>query len=136
MKKIVLLVLILLSTGCFEKSGELVTTCTKKENINTLYLEITYIINFKTDIINDVEVVYYYSDIDTNTLSSVKTSIISTDRFIKNLRRNIIIDNENEFKISYNINLENDKSILDKFYVEEKRSNIVKTLQEKGFECS
>ena len=71
MKKIILLILILLSTGCFEDSGKLVTTCVKKEDINTLYLESTYVINFKADIINNVDVTYYYSDRNSNTLSSI-----------------------------------------------------------------
>ena len=58
MKKIILLILILISTGCYEESGKLVTTCTKKENINSLYREITYTIDFKADVINEIGVSY------------------------------------------------------------------------------
>ena len=136
MKKIILLCLILLLSGCYEESGKLVTTYTKKENINSLYKEITYNIDFKSDIVNEVEVIYYYNDTDLNTISSVKSSINTTDRFINDLRKNIILNNDNEFKVSYNINLSDSKEILDKFLVEERRSNIVKNLKEKGFECN
>ena len=135
MKKIILLVLILLSTGCFEDSGKLITTCVKKEDINTLYLETTYVIDFKADIINNVDVTYYYTDRNSNTLSSIKSSINSIDQFIPGLRKNVILDNESEFKISYNINLEDSKEVKTKFFVEERRSSLVKTLEEKGFVC-
>ena len=135
MKKIILLILILLSTGCFEDSGKLVTTCVKKEDINTLYLESTYVIDFKADIINNVDVTYYYSDRNSNTLSSIKSSINSTDQFISGLRKSIILDNESEFKVSYNITSEDSKEVKTKFFVEERRSSLVKTLEEKGFVC-
>ncbi|MBO5095382.1 MAG: hypothetical protein J6B98_00705 [Bacilli bacterium] len=135
MKKITLLILILLSTGCFEDSGKLVTTCVKKEDINTLYLESTYVIDFKADIINNVDVTYYYSDRNSNTLSSIKSSINSTDQFISGLRKSIILDNESEFKVSYNITSEDSKEVKIKFFVEERRSSLVKTLEEKGFVC-
>lgn len=135
MKKIILLILILLSTGCFEDSGKLVTTCVKKEDINTLYLESTYVIDFKADIINNVDVTYYYSDRNSNTLSSIKSSINSTDQFISGLRKSIILDNESEFKVSYNITSEDSEEVKTKFFVEERRSSLVKTLEEKGFVC-
>lgn len=135
MKKIILLILILLSTGCFEDSGKLVTTCVKKEDINTLYLESIYVIDFKADIINNVDVTYYYSDRNSNTLSSIKSSINSTDQFISGLRKSIILDNESEFKVSYNITSEDSKEVKTKFFVEERRSSLVKTLEEKGFVC-
>lgn len=135
MKKIILLILILLSTGCFEDSGKLVTTCVKKEDINTLYLESTYVIDFKADIINNVDVTYYYSDRNSNTLSSIKSSINSTDQFISGLRKSIILDNESEFKVSYNITSEDSKEVKTKFFVEERRSSLVKSLEEKGFVC-
>lgn len=136
MKKIILLILILISTGCYEESGKLVTTCVKKENINSLYRETTYAINFKSDTINEIDVIYYYSDSNLNTISSIKSSINSTDQFIEGLRRNIDINTDTEFKISYKMNLDDSEEILDKFGVQEKRSNLVKDLKEKGFECS
>ena len=136
MKKIVLLILILISTGCYEESGKLVTTCTNKENINSLYKEIKYTIDFKADIVNNVVITYYYNDSDLNTLSSIKTSTNTSDKFIYGLRRNVEIDNDKEFKISYIVDLKDSQEILNKFYVQEKRSNLIKNLKEKGFECS
>ena len=136
MKKIILLVLIFLVSGCYENSGKLVTTCVKNEDINTLYVETTYIIDFKENIINNVEVINYYSDRDKNTISSVKLSLNTQEQFIKNLNRTILIDNENEFKVVYNIKKDDDEVILNKFFISEKRSDLVKTLKEKGFECN
>lgn len=135
MKKIVLLILILLSTGCFEDSGKLITTCIKTEDINTLYLETTYVIDFKTDIINNVDVTYYYTDRDSNTLSSIKSSVNSVDQFIEGLRKNIILDDDSSYKVTYNINLNDSEKIKNRFYISERRSNLVKTLEEKGFIC-
>lgn len=135
MKKIILLFIILLSTGCFEESGKLVTECTKNEQLNSLNIETSYSINFKTDIVEDVNVTYYYKDSNINTLTSIKTSINTTDRFITGLRKNVLIDNDTEFKVSYMIYLDDEKEILDRFYVEEKRSNMIKKLESQGFIC-
>lgn len=135
MKKIILLILILLSTGCFEDSGKLTTTCTKKENINTLYRETTYIVKFKADMISNVEVIYYHKDDNIDTLSSIKTSIDSTDQFINGLKKETLINNDNEFKVSYKINTNDSKEIKEKFKIQEKRSELIKALKENGFEC-
>jgi len=136
MKKIVLLIMILLLTGCFEDSGKLVTTCTKNEKINTLNIETVYIIDFKSDKINNVEVSKYYNDSNTNTISSIKSSINSTDRFIEGLNRSIKINTNNEFKIIYNIKPETSKEIKDKYLVSESRTDLVKKLKEQGYECN
>lgn len=135
MKKLILLFVILLSTGCFEESGQLVTVCTKNEQLNSLNIETNYSINFKTDIVEDVNVTYYYKDSNIDTLNSIKTSINTTDRFISGLRKNVLIDNDTEFKVSYMVYLDDEKEILNKFYVEEKRSNMIKNLESQGFTC-
>ena len=135
MKKLILLFVILLSTGCFEESGQLVTVCTKNEQLNSLNIETSYSINFKTDIVEDVNVTYYYKDYNIDTLNSIKTSINTTDRFISGLRKNVLIDNDTEFKVSYMVYLDDEKEILNKFYVEEKRSNMIKNLESQGFTC-
>ena len=135
MKKLILLFVILLSTGCFEESGQLVTVCTKNEQLNSLNIETSYSINFKTDIVEDVNVTYYYKDSNIDTLNSIKTSINTTDRFISGLRKNVLIDNDTEFKVSYMVYLDDEKEILNKFFVEEKRSNMIKNLESQGFTC-
>jgi hypothetical protein len=136
MKKFILLVLILLVSGCFDESGKLSTTCIKKENINSLYIETTYIIDFKENIVSNVDITYYYSDSSSSTISSIKSSINSNDMFITGLRKNIEIDNDLEYKITYNVTTNDSEEILDKFQVEEKRSDLIKNLKEKGFECN
>lgn len=135
MKKLILLFIILLSTGCFENSGQLVTTCTKNEQLNSLNIETSYTINFKTDIVENVDVTYYYKDSNISTLSSIKNSINTTDRFINGLRKNVSIDNDTEFKLSYMIYSNDEKEILDRFFVEEKRSEMVKNLESQGYMC-
>lgn len=136
MKKIILLTLILLMTGCYENSGKLTTTCVKKDNINTMNEEITYLIDFKENIINEVKVIHYYNDSQIGTISSIKSSINSTDKFINGLKRSIEIDENNEFKVVYTIDSFDNEKIIDKFDIKKTRSDLVKDLEEKGFICN
>ena len=46
MKKILIIVSILLLSGCFENSGYITKTCTKKDMANTLETTITYTFKF------------------------------------------------------------------------------------------
>lgn len=137
MKKQILLILsILLLSGCFEDSGVLTTTCTKEENANTLSSKTVYEIISKKDDIERIEVTYTYKDNTKNTISSIKTSINSSDNYIKGLNKKILLDANDEFRVSYIISKDSNDEVKNKFDFKNKRSDLVKILKEKGFSCN
>ena len=73
MKKLILCIMILLLTGCFENSGYLTNECTKKEISNTLISNTTYKFGFKNNVIDEMDITYDYQDEVINTISSLKS---------------------------------------------------------------
>lgn len=133
--KIILLTLILMLSGCFEKSGFITTTCTKEEVANSLSSKTIYEIEFKKDIISNVTVTYEYNDTNTKTIDSIKKTIDSNDKFIEGLNKNVITEDFNNYKISYTIDSSSSSLIKDKYNIKEKRSELVTLLKNDGYTC-
>lgn len=130
MSKLILLILLFSLTGCFENSGNLSNKCVKNEKNNNLSSTITYQINFKKDIINNLTITYDYSA-DQITIDAIKNSYKSQNNFIG--VDFIEEESDNKYKITYsNIDLSKDYSY---FIVREKRSELVSLLEKEGFEC-
>lgn len=134
MKKLIILLSCFILTGCFENSGYLVKSCTKEENANTLKTITTYTFGFKNDIIEDIKISYDNIDSDVNTISSIKLSLESQNNY-SNLKYNVITDTENQYKIEYDIPLDSDDELLDKFNIKKSRTELVKNLKELGYTC-
>ena len=134
MKKIILVLLVFSLTGCFENSGYITKSCTKEEKANTLNSKIVYDFKFKNDVINDISVLYSYSDENKITIDSIKSSIESQNRFL-DLNYEIINNTDNNYEIKYNIDLNSSEEILDKFLIKSSRTELVKNLKEQGFVC-
>ena len=136
MKKVFLLSLCLLLTGCFENSGYLVKSCTKEEVIDDFSSKETYTFGFKNDVIDDLKLVYDYNASDVNTISSIKLSMEGQNNAYRNqISYNVLVDTANQYKIEYNLPLEADKTIIDKFNIRKSRTDLVRLLEEKGFDC-
>jgi len=134
MKKILLVLLVILLAGCFEDSGKLTKSCVLEDNSSIISTKTTYTFTFKQDIIEQIKVLEeYYSD--ENTISSIKLSISTQNAFL-DLDYNIISDTIDEFKIEYNLPLQGNDVLNNKFVIKEKRSELVKILKEKGFSCN
>lgn len=111
MKKIIILILPLLLTGCFGKAGKgyLTDTCTKTEESNGFKSSESYVIDFKGDDITNVKIINNYevtNDIGVNSLKAIKQTLISYNKSIKNMEGvtiNIIEDNDKNIVIEYNI---------------------------------
>lgn len=134
MKKILLVLLIILLTGCFEDSGYITKSCSKQEKANTLTTTTTYTFKFKNDIIEDINVLYNYEDVDSITIKSIKSSIESQNKFL-DLNYDLLTDNNNKYEIKYNIDLNSSNEILDKFMIKSSRTELVNKLKEQGYEC-
>lgn len=134
MKKILIVLSILILTGCFENSGYVTRSCKKFESAGSLKTESIYTFTFKNDVISDINVLYKYEDTNTLTIDSIKTSIGGQNKFL-DLNYEILTDESSKYEIKYNIDLESDKQILDKFMIKSKRSDLVNKLKTEGYEC-
>lgn len=134
MKKLILVLFIFLITGCFEDSGVLVKSCVLENNNDVLVNKTTYTFTFKQDIIEDLKVLNEYYSENKNTISSIKLSMgIQNNSLDEKITYNIISDLDNEYKVEYNLPIE--ENLTDKFVIYEKRSELVKELKKKGFVC-
>lgn len=134
MKKIILILSILLLSGCFENSGYITKSCTKKDTANSLSTTTVYTFKFKNDIIDDISILYDYSDESSITITSIKTSLETQNKYL-NVDYKVLTDIKNQYKIEYNIDVNSEKEILDKFMVKKSRTELVKNLKEQGFSC-
>lgn len=133
MKKIIIILSCLMLTGCFENSGYLVKSCYKEEKSNDLKVTTTYIFGFKNDIINNVKVIYDNVG-NENSIKSVKLSLESQNNY-SNLKYNLLVDNNEQYKIEYIVPLDSDKEVLDKLNVKQSRTDFVKNLKSLGYTC-
>lgn len=134
MKKILIIISILLLSGCFENSGYITKTCTKKEIANTLETNTTYTFKFKNDIIEEISVLREYNDTDKVTINSIKTSVETQNKYL-DLNYEVLSNTDNQYKINYNIDINSSDEILDKFMIKKKRSELVNNLKDNGFTC-
>lgn len=133
MRKIIIILSCFLLTGCFENSGYIVKSCYKEEKSNDLKVTTTYIFGFKNDIINNVKVIYDNVG-NENSIKSVKLSLESQNNY-SNLKYNLLVDNNEQYKIEYNIPLDSTNEILDKFNIKKSRTDFVKNLKSLGYTC-
>lgn len=133
MRKIIIILSCFLLTGCFENSGYIVKSCYKEEKSNDLKVTTTYIFGFKNDIINNVKVIYDNVG-NENSIKSVKLSLESQNNY-SNLKYNLLVDNNEQYKIEYIVPLDSDKEVLDKLNVKQSRTDFVKNLKSLGYTC-
>lgn len=134
MKKLILVLLGLTLTGCFNESGYITKSCIKEEIANSLSSKTVYEFKFKNDVIEDISVLYSYSDNSKLTIDSIKSSIESQNKFL-DLNYEILTNTDNNYEIKYVIDINSNKEILDKFMIESSRTKLVKNLKEQGFIC-
>lgn len=133
MRKIIIILSCFLLTGCFENSGYIVKSCYKEEKSNDLKVTTTYTFGFKNDIINNVKVIYDNVG-NENSIKSVKLSLESQNNY-SNLKYNLLVDNNEQYKIEYIVPLDSDKEVLDKLNVKQSRTDFVKNLKSLGYTC-
>ncbi len=132
MKKILLALSIFLLTGCYENSGYITKSCSKEENYDGLSSKTSYVFTFREDNISEMTVTYDYHA-DVNTISSIRSSLESQNMFV-DVNYNVLINDENNYKIQYNIDM-NNKDYWDKFDVVSSRTELVQRLKQNGFKC-
>ena len=134
MKKLIIIFSCFILTGCFENSGYLVKSCEKQEKANTLTTTITYTFGFKNDIIEDIKISYDNTDTDKNTISSIKLSLETQNNY-SDVKYNVLVDDENQYKVEYAVPMDSNEEILDKFMIKKSRTDLVRFLKEQGYTC-
>ena len=134
MKKLIIIFSCFILTGCFENSGYLVKSCYKKEVANTLTTITTYTFGFKNDIIDDIKISYDNTDNDKNTISSIKLSLETQNNY-SFVKYNVLVDDENQYKVEYDVPMDSNEEILDKFNIKKSRTDLVRFLKEQGYTC-
>ena len=135
MKKFIILLLCLITTGCFENSGYLVKSCSKEERSDTFVGITTYTFGFKKDVIDDLKITYDYQDTNTNTINSLKLSLTTQNNYLK-LTEEVLVDEPNQYKITYQLPLEDTNELTSKFVIEKSRTDLVNALKKEGFVCN
>ena len=134
MKKLIIIFSCFILTGCFENSGYLVKSCEKQEKANTLTTTITYTFGFKNDIIQDIKISYDSTDTDKNTISSIKLSLETQNNY-STIKYNVLVDDENQYKVEYDVPMDSSEEVLDKFNIKQSRTDLVRSLKEQGYTC-
>lgn len=133
--KFVIIILLLLITGC-SFSGDLEKSCTKVVNSNGFNETITYKMYFKEDINNKIVITYDYEDSNNENIKAIKSSFESKEKFLKNIVVNKLIDNDNQYKIEYVMDMNKiDQIEKDEYFIKEKYSEQIKILKEKEWKC-
>ena len=116
MKKLILVITILLLTGCVDGNKDFEVTCNKKEQINDFIEDISYKIyfNYENNITKLIEThSLKYTD-SKEYFDSAKSALNSYNNTI-NYTKEILKDNLNEYEVSYIFDIDklSDKQIED-----------------------
>lgn len=134
MKKLIILFIPFLLTGCFGLKGQgyLTNTCTKIEKTVNIEENDTYILDFKSGIVNKVTLTKSYSS--TDDISYIKDSLNSYKAAYENDRGvNITI---NDYTITYEFDMSLVKDEIKKtFDLKDNYNDQIKVLKEKGVVC-
>lgn len=134
LKQILILLLCFTLTGCFENSGYLVKNCTKEEKSDTFIGKTIYTFGFKNDTIDDLKITYDYQDSNVDTISALKLSLTTQNKFL-NLENEVLIDEADHYQITYQLPLEPTEEIDSLFVIDTSRTKLVNKLKSLGFVC-
>lgn len=138
MKKVILLFLIVIFTGCFGETGKgyLNVTCTKEETANGITSTFITKIKHKSDDIVSMSISYKYETENKNELDALKQSLISESNLLKDKLTITNNEDDNYYEIIYDIDYSKmDSEIKKHFYLEDLSSGQVKYYEKLGYSC-
>lgn len=134
MKKILIIPMLILLTGCFGEAGKgyINKTCEKTENINGRSLNTNITIKSKSGSIETITITETYDKkID---LTSITTAKKSEQNLYKTLNGITLEINDNIF--TYTIDKQNaDQIIIEKFNIKDEQHKQIKYYEENGYTC-
>lgn len=134
MKRILLISIVLLLTGCFGEVGKgyITKICTKEENINGNIVSTNISIKSKTGNVEEITIVEKYDkNLD---LTSITNSKKSEQNFYSTLTGITLEMNDNIFTYIINTN-EIPDTIKERFNVKEEQHKQIKYYEEEGYTC-
>jgi len=139
MKKIVVLTLLILLTGCFSDTGKgyLTNTCTKEQTAGGLTDKSTYEIYFKEDEVINVRLTHQFEG-DNDDINSIKTSFKFQNNYLTNFQEIKMENNETDtsYTITYDIDMSKlTDEIKERFSLKKERSKLVLELKENDYTC-
>lgn len=139
MKKILILVLPFLLTGCFGDAGKgyLTNTCTKTNDSNIIKDTTIYEILFKEDIIENITITYKYEG-DNDAINNLKESYEYQNKNLERYGNFTFESNEdNGYQAIYKLEKKDfNDEMSNHFNLKEKRSKQVELLKELGYTCN
>ena len=134
MKKILIIPMLILLTGCFGEVGKgyINKTCEKTENINGMSLNTNITIKSKSGNVETITITETYDKkID---LTSITTAKKSEQNLYKTLNGITLEINDNIF--TYTIDKQNaDQMIIEKFNIKDEQHKQIKYYEENGYTC-
>lgn len=94
----------------------------------------TYTFGFKNDIIEDLRITFDYQDTQNSTIQNIKQSLEIENNYYK-LVANVIIDDPNQYKVEYQLPLDADDELKEKYIIRTSRTDLVNLLKNKGYVC-
>ncbi len=134
MKKIILLITVLLLTGCFGEAGKgyITKKCTKQESINGNIVNTSIEIKSKQGNIENIEITELYDkNIDLESITKSKKSEQNLYKQMNGISLDIL---GNEFKYIINVQ-EIPEIITEKFNIKNEQHKQIKYYEELGYEC-
>lgn len=133
MKKILILLIPLILTGCFGKvaSGYLSSTCILKETSKELEEIITYKMDFKENVISTIALTKEYNN---NSILSTLKSETKAYNSISGMAVSLAEEN-NTITYTFDMTKVNDENVINKFKLKHNYSDIVTELKKLGYIC-
>lgn len=133
MKKIILILTILILTGCFGEVGKgyITKTCTKEENINNIKVNTNIEIKSKEGNVENITITEVF---DTNDLTSITNSKKSEKNLYQQTTGIILEINNNTFTYKIDV-LEASDLIKERFNIKEETHKQISFYEENGYIC-
>ena len=133
MKKILILLIPLLLTGCFGKigSGYLTSTCTLKQTSKSLEEIITYKVDFKENVISTITLTKEYNN------DSILSALKSEEKSYTSISgmKVMLLETNNTITYTFDMKKINDKNIIDKFKLKNNYNDFASELKKLGYVC-
>ena len=144
MKKLIILLLPLLLTGCFGETGRgnLSSNCTINETYNSFSSDTIYDIKFKNNNITEIVITKNHQALDKTAKETLRLTKISVDDYNNYMEKmngvtvKVITNDDMNYVVSYNIDMTLiNNADINELELSKKHSELTTKLKDKGLAC-